>query len=136
MNFLPHAVCLLDWWPIIGLSLVSDAAIAFAYFAIPLALVYFVRHMPALPFPGMFWAFSNFIVACGVTHVMDILELFWPIYWLGVTVNVWCGAASLITLVLLIRVIPRAMRLPGVSLAVDQLIRGLAQAARRAHHGA
>ncbi len=49
-DFEPHGYCYL-WDPRIGwLHAVSDGSIAFAYYLIPLMLIYFVRRRRDLPF--------------------------------------------------------------------------------------
>ena len=74
-DFMPHGVCFL-WNPgIMWLHAVSDAVIALSYYLIPLALVYFVRQRPDLPFHWMFLMFGVFIFACGTTHVMGLWTL-------------------------------------------------------------
>ena len=59
------------------------AGIATAYFVIPLALVNFVRKRRDLPFNWMFVCFGIFILACGMTHVMEIITLWKPYYWVS-----------------------------------------------------
>jgi hypothetical protein len=60
---------------LIWLHGIPDSAIALAYFAIPLELVYFMRQRRDLPFPAIVWAFAIFILGCGTTHVMEVVTL-------------------------------------------------------------
>jgi hypothetical protein len=53
----------------------SDLLIALAYFAIPVILVWLIRKRRDLPFSWMFALFGAFIVACGMTHVMEVWNL-------------------------------------------------------------
>jgi hypothetical protein len=49
-NFMPHGYCYL-WKPtIVWLHAMSDGTITLAYYAIPVALFYFVRKRRDLPF--------------------------------------------------------------------------------------
>ena len=76
----PHGFCLL-WRPeLIWLHVTSDAIIALSYYSIPLALTYFVLKRRDLIFGWMFWLFGAFILACGTTHVFEILTLWYPLY--------------------------------------------------------
>ncbi len=64
-DFEPHGYCYL-WDPkIVWLHAVSDGLIAFAYYLIPLMLIYFVRRRRNLPFHWMFFMFGLFIFGCG-----------------------------------------------------------------------
>ena len=74
-DFMPHGHCYL-WRPeIVWLHAVSDALIALSYYSIPLALIYFVRRRQDLAFRWMFVMFGIFIMACGTTHVMNVVTL-------------------------------------------------------------
>lgn len=53
--------------------LVSDLAIAAAYFAIPITMAVVLRHRKAdIPYPWLWLLFVAFIVACGLTHVVHV----------------------------------------------------------------
>ena len=76
----PHGFCLL-WQPgLIWLHTVSDAAIAVAYFTIPVALAALVRRRDDLDFGWIYLVFAAFILSCGMTHVMSIVTLWIPVY--------------------------------------------------------
>src|SRR5438046_668313 len=82
-GFMPHGMCYL-WQPgVLALHVVSDALIALAYATIPFTLLYFVRKRRDLQFNWMFVCFAVFIVACGTTHVMEIVTIWTPLYWLS-----------------------------------------------------
>ena len=56
------------------LYIISNLAIWLAYFAIPVAMLYFLKKRKAdLPFKTVFWLFILFIMACGSTHFFDAL---------------------------------------------------------------
>jgi hypothetical protein len=77
-GFMPHGMCY-EWnASVIWLHVVSDAVIAFSYYSIPLTLIYFVRKRKDLVFNWMFVCFAVFIVACGTTHLMEILNIWHP----------------------------------------------------------
>jgi PAS domain S-box-containing protein len=110
---MPHGHCYL-WNPgLIRLHLISDFLIAVAYFTIPFTLVQFVRRRRDLPFNWMFVCFGVFIVACGMTHVMEIVTLWKPYYWLAGVVKAITALASVPTAILLVRLIPAALNIPG-----------------------
>ena len=114
-GFMPHGHCYL-WDPnLIRLHAISDFLIAAAYFTIPFTLIGFVRRRKDLPFNWMFVCFGVFIIACGMTHVMEIWTLWRPYYWVSGFVKVVTAAASVPTAILLIRLVPQALQIPGPS---------------------
>ena len=57
--------------------------------------------------------FGIFIVACGTTHLLEVWTLWHPIYWLSGFIKSITALASLMTAVLLVRLIPKALALPS-----------------------
>jgi signal transduction histidine kinase/CheY-like chemotaxis protein len=112
-GFMPHGMCYL-WQPgVLWLNVVSDALITLAYFSIPFTLLYFVRKRADLQFNWMFVCFAIFIVACGTTHLMEILVVWHPAYWVSGTVKALTAFASVPTAVLLVKLVPQALLLPS-----------------------
>jgi diguanylate cyclase (GGDEF)-like protein len=117
----PHGFCL-SWQPgLIWLHLVSDLAIGFAYFSIPLALVALVRRRQDLVFSGMLWLFAAFIVACGATHFMSVVTLWIPAYWAEGWVKAVTAILSVSTALLLWPLLPKVAALPSPT-ALQQII--------------
>jgi signal transduction histidine kinase len=112
-EFMPHGMCYQWNGTVITLHVVSDALIALAYYSIPLTLVYFVRKRKDLAFDWMFVCFAVFIVACGTTHLMEILNIWKPTYWLSGIIKAVTALVSIATAILLIRLIPQALALPS-----------------------
>jgi serine phosphatase RsbU (regulator of sigma subunit)/anti-sigma regulatory factor (Ser/Thr protein kinase) len=109
-GFEPHGECYV-WTPgIIALHVASDALIALAYYSIPVLLVFFLRRRTDIPFSGVVWMFVIFIVACGTTHVLAIWEIWHGAYWLSGIVKAITAVASVGTAILMIPIIPRALR--------------------------
>jgi two-component system NtrC family sensor kinase len=113
-EFMPHGHCYL-WMPALVWShVISDALIALAYTTIPFTLVvYFIHKRRDLPFSGMFVCFGVFIIACGAGHAMEIWTLRTPDYWLSGFVKAITAVSSVLTAVILIRLIPRALVIPS-----------------------
>jgi PAS domain S-box-containing protein len=88
----------------------SDVAIWLAYLTIPLALAYLARRRD-VPFHWMFWMFGAFILSCGLTHLMDVVVTYTPLYRLAGVVKLATAVASWATAVSLIPVLPRVVRL-------------------------
>ena len=112
-RFMPHGHCFF-WTPdVLWMHVVSDALIALAYYSIPVTLLYFTRHRRDLPYPWVFYCFGAFIVACGTTHVIDIVTLWVPVYRVDGAVKAVTAALSVTTAVLLVPLVPKALSLRG-----------------------
>jgi PAS domain S-box-containing protein len=112
-DFEPHGYCYL-WNPrIVWLHAVSDGSIAFAYYLIPLMLIYFVRRRRDLPFHWMFLMFGLFIFGCGTTHLMEVWTVWHGTYRLAGVIKAFTAFASLATAGLLVTLIPQALALPS-----------------------
>ena len=108
----PHGFCL-AWQPeLIWLHVSSDAVIALAYFGIAAALAVFVSRRHDLALGWMFWMFALFILACGLTHAIEIWALWQPVYGLQGVVKAITALASIMTAVLLWPLIPRVLAMP------------------------
>jgi PAS domain-containing protein len=114
-GFMPHGTCY-QWDPIlIRLHVVSDGLITLAYFSIPITLLYLVHKRKDLQFNWIFLCFAVLIIACGTTHLMEIWNIWRPMYWLSGGIKAVTAASSVITAILLIRLLPQAVNLPSLS---------------------
>ena len=112
-GFMPHGYCFL-WQPgVLWLHVLSDLAIALAYFGIPLALIYFIRKRPDLPFQRVFVLFGAFILLCGCTHLLSIWVLWHPNYIFEGWIKAITAVISIATLIMIIRLMPKALALPS-----------------------
>ncbi|QPF72209.1 HAMP domain-containing histidine kinase [Roseateles sp. DAIF2] len=120
-GFLPHGYCF-QWSPtLLGLMVGSDMLIALAYFSIPLTLLVFVRRRQDLKFNWIFLMFSAFIFLCGSTHVVDILTIWWPQYWLQGYTKAATAGVSVVTAIALWWLMPAALRLPSTA-TLEQMV--------------
>ena len=114
-ELMPHGFCYLWDRSLISLHLISDVLIAAAYFSIPITLLYFVRKKRDLPFHSMFLLFGLFIVACGSTHLMEVWNLWHANYWLAGIIKGITAIVSVLTAILLYRLVPNVIALPSPS---------------------
>lgn len=118
-NFMPHGFCYL-WNPgLVWLHVISDSLIALSYAAICISLLRFVRKRRDLPFSWMFVLFGVFIVACGCTHAMEVWTLWHANYWASGAIKAVTAMASVPAAILLARVLPQAVQLPGIKDWID-----------------
>jgi PAS domain S-box-containing protein len=107
-NFLPHGFCY-QWNPALLLTHVaSDVLIGVSYVVISVALAVLVhRARRDIPFSRVFVAFGLFIVACGMTHFMEVWTLWQPAYWVSGAVKVVTAVASVTTAAVLPGMVPQ-----------------------------
>jgi two-component system CheB/CheR fusion protein len=118
-SFMPHGHCYL-WRPdVLWLNVVSDGLIAAAYYVIPLFLIHLVRKRHDLAFNWIFVMFAGFILACGTTHVLEIVTVWNPQYGLQGLVKLATAAVSAATALALIPLMPRALALPSGRMLAD-----------------
>jgi PAS domain S-box-containing protein len=112
-DFLPHGHCYF-WQPaLVWLHVTSDALIALAYFWIPASLLYFARKRTDVPFQWMFVMFGAFIIACGLTHAMEVWTLWHGTYRLSGVIKAGTALISMATAVALVPLVPEALSVPS-----------------------
>jgi diguanylate cyclase (GGDEF)-like protein/PAS domain S-box-containing protein len=109
----PHGYCLFWQRGLLWLHAISDGVTALAYFSIPVALLRFAYLRPGITYGWLLYLFSAFIVACGTTHLFDIVTLWVPAYWLSGAAKAITAVLSIITAVLLWPLIPYAVAVPS-----------------------
>jgi len=106
---MPHGYCY-AWQPsVLWLNVLSDAAIALAYFSIPITLTVFLRKRSDFPFSWVISLFSMFILACGFTHSMGIWTVWNGDYGVHGLVKFVTAFVSVTTAVALVPMMPRAL---------------------------
>ncbi|MFZ2406918.1 MAG: PAS domain S-box protein, partial [Methylobacter sp.] len=131
-DLIPHGYCL-SWSPVLlWLHVVSDLLIMISYYSIPLMLVYFIRQRKDVAYPWLLAMFAGFIVACGTMHLLSIITIWIPLYWLDGLFKGFTAIISVATAVLMLRVIPRALSAPSAAqLQVEIQQRTTAESALR-----
>lgn len=123
-GFVPHGHGY-QWTPeLLWTYVVSDAGIALASFALSLGLVDLVRRRRDLRFNWVFLLVSAFIFAVGITHLIEILTIWTPAYWLDAASRIVTAAIAILTAVMLWKIVPRVLQLPSAKQmrqAIDQL---------------
>lgn len=112
-QFIPHGHCYLWKSNLVGLHASSDAIIGIAYYSIPLLLLYIVRKRGDLPFNWIFCLFGAFILFCGTGHLLDVLTLWYPFYWISGIVKALTAAVSVLTAIELFILIPAILKIPS-----------------------
>jgi signal transduction histidine kinase/CheY-like chemotaxis protein len=122
-EYMAHGFCFL-WDPrLVWLHVLSDILTGIAYISIPLAMGYFFFKRRDLPFPYLFGIFALFILSCGVTHLFSAYTVYEPLYWQEGYVKAFTALVSIIAAVMLIPMIPKALGLPSLPRAMEDIRR-------------
>lgn len=112
-EFMPHGHCYF-WSPdIVWTNTIADTIIAISYFAIPVALARIAKKRKDINFRPLLVLFGIFIVACGLTHIFDIITIWHPIYRVSSTVKAITAMASLPTAFVLFKLVPKILAIPS-----------------------
>ena len=112
-SFIPHGFCL-SWNPILlWLHIISDTAIVLSYYSIPISILYFIRKRKEMPYAWFLVMAALFIIACGTTHLMSIILIWIPLYWLDGYLKAFTAIISVATAIAAVWVIPFVLRLPS-----------------------
>ena len=111
-DFLPHVYCYLSKPALVWTHVSADALIGVAYLSISVTLVYLIAKTHRdIPFHWMFLAFGLFIIACGGTHLMEVVTIWIPVYVVSAVVKVFTALASVTTAAVLPFTIPGVLDL-------------------------
>jgi len=61
---------------------------------------------PMRPYLWIFLAFGLFILTCGLTHLMEVVTIWWPLYPLSTSVKILCALVSVPTAIVFHRKVP------------------------------
>ncbi|WP_441712243.1 PAS domain-containing protein [Fulvivirga ulvae] len=120
------------WTPFHGwLYILSDFMIWLAYFMIPLILGYYLyKKQDGIPFKFIFLLFIAFILFCGLTHFIDAVIFWWPVYRLSALVRFITAMVSMGTVFALVKVTPEVLKYKSPE-ALEKLVSELTALNRR-----
>lgn len=110
-DFMPHGFCIRWSWDLLTLYVVSDGLIFLAYSYIGIALILFAKKHIGLAWNKLLWLFSFFVLACGITHLMDIIVFWYPLYWQEAFIKTMTAILSVTTAIYLAPKIPELLDL-------------------------
>jgi signal transduction histidine kinase len=103
---MPHAVCWAAAPHLVWTMVVTNAITFFSYVSICITLLYLVRHTRRVIARDWAWfavGFALFIVACGSTHLMDVVTTWVPVFWIDAWTSIITALLSAIVAIMLIR---------------------------------
>ena len=102
-DFLPHWYCFAGNARLLWTTVLADLFIGLSYVVISATLVRILRGAGQdLPYQGFFWAFGLFIMSCGVTHFLEIVTVWRPVYWLAASAKILTAVSSVGTAIVLV----------------------------------
>ncbi|MBB5056021.1 signal transduction histidine kinase [Granulicella aggregans] len=103
---MPHAVCWAAAPRLIWTMVVTNAITFLSYLSICLTLLFLVRRtgkVIARDWAYFLVGFALFIVACGSTHLLEVITTWTPIFWVDAWTNVLTAVLSAYVAIMLIR---------------------------------
>jgi PAS domain S-box-containing protein len=110
-DLMPHGFCIKWSSDLLSFYVVSDALIFFAYTYIGISLILFAKSHKELEWNMLLWLFAAFILACGVTHLMDIVTFWLPFYWVDATLK---GITAIVSVGTVLYLAPRLSMLLNI----------------------
>ena len=110
-DFMPHGFCIKWSSDLLNFYVVSDALIFLAYTYIGISLILFAKSHKQLEWNMLLWLFAAFILACGVTHLMDIVTFWLPFYWVDATLK---GITAIVSVGTVLYLAPRLSMLLNI----------------------
>jgi len=92
---------------------IANGLIAISYATIPVFLIAFIRKRKDLPFTWAIFLFGLFILACGTTHFVHIIGLWWDVNWWQAFVDSACALISLGTAIVVWPILPKLLAIPS-----------------------
>ena len=110
-SYIPHGHCYLWQTPLVAFHVISDLLIALSYFSIAVALLYFVQKYKKDFSSNLILLFGLFIMLCGTGHFLDVVTLWYPIYWISGLIKAATALVSAYTAMELFILIPQFLSL-------------------------
>ena len=117
-DFMPHGACW-RWEPwVLWSNALSDIVIAVCLILTSLALIHVAIKRKDVPFDGVVVMFGVFTLACACAHALDAYNAWHGVFRLAGAVKVITAGASLILVVLFLRIVPKLMVMPSLNHAI------------------
>jgi diguanylate cyclase (GGDEF)-like protein len=97
----------------------GDILTTIAYLIIPAALFYLVRRRSDLAFNRVFMLFAAFILLCGLTHMVSMLNVWHGFYYIEGLLKLATGIVSITTAIVVWKLVPKALTIPDRYALID-----------------
>lgn len=113
-NFMPHGHCYRWRTDILLMNVVSDVLIALCYLAIPTVLLIILIRRKDLPFRSTVIVFAVFVFFCSLTHIMEIINVWIPLYFITGIIKMLTAIVSLISTAIILKNLSKILTLPSL----------------------
>ncbi|BDZ73982.1 hypothetical protein GCM10025856_17010 [Methylophaga marina] len=113
-SFMPHGHCYKWQSDLLFLHVVGDALTVMAYFLIPIALIQLVKKRNDFAFNWIFVMFAAFIFLCGVTHLINLINIWHGYYYISGMAKLITGIVSITTTVMIVYLLPKVIAFPSI----------------------
>ncbi len=123
-GLVPHAVCWAASPRLIWTMVVANSVIFLSYASNCGTLLFIAKRTFRAMLRDWVWfvvGFAIFIVACGSTHLMDVITTWIPVFWIDAWATIITAAASALVAIMLIR------RASSISFAINDYARRLSE---------
>jgi|WetSurMetagenome_2_1015567.scaffolds.fasta_scaffold00054_53 P-type Cu+ transporter len=104
----------LNMTPLLMMTMaIANGLIAVSYASVPVFLMVFILKRKDIPFSWIIILFGAFILACGATHLVHIIGLWWEVDWWQASVDTICAVISLATAVVIWPLLPKLLAIPS-----------------------
>jgi signal transduction histidine kinase len=128
-DYLPHRYCYLVKPWLVWTNVSTDALIGASYGLIFVCLIWMTLRLWRVEglrtFLWIFLSFGLFILACGATHLMEVVTVWWPLYPLSAAFKVVCAAISVPTALFF------AGKTPSLTRALETYLKTLSDTERQ-----
>ena len=128
--FMPHAYCYLCQPGLLWLHLLADSITGLVCYSVPILLRWFVRNRSNIQFDQSIFLFSALGLIYGTNHFLEILTLWYPIYWLVGILKVVTAIVSVYAAVELVAIMPQLLVLPSLRITNENLQQEIAERQR------
>ncbi|MEE7624967.1 PAS domain S-box protein [Methylobacter sp. Wu8] len=99
---------------------ISDLLAALFFYFIPPILFYFIRQHKEVSYSWPFAMLSGFFIASGTTHLLSVITLWIPLYWLSGLFKILTAIFSVAAALSLLWLVPRFLSAPGMTQLLEE----------------
>lgn len=117
---MPHGHCYLWKDDLVILHVLSDFVISLSYFVIPFIMLSFALRKKDAGLNKFIWLYIAFIFLCGLTHVNEIINLWYSYYYYSGSIKLITAVVSVATVVELIKNKRKILLIPSPEQLINQ----------------
>lgn len=113
--FMPHGHCYLWQSDILFGHVISGVLISLCYLAIPVLLGIILHRRKDIPFRSTIKVFIIFIFFCSLTHIMEVITVWYPIYYISGIIKILTAIISIVSTAIILSNLKIILNLPSLT---------------------